>query len=367
MSDTTSAPAPAPSGDAGATAPPANTQPSISISEAGRILNQQRRKDGGEPPAAAEPGRRPSANEMAQQAKEEAATAPPAAAPPTKAATGLSAMERALGVPGVAAPEGAPAAAPPAADAGAAFEVEIEGQRLRTADDVREFARRKQADYTQKTQEIAQQRQALQQQQQALATVLPYIQPELARLADTLQRGEGAQMPDPALAETDPTRYVRERAAYDAAVAEQQRLGNLTLLQQQAHARALEQQVATANEQLAAEFPFWANPQERLQAQQQIVEWATTKGGFTKDELRGLADARQLRAMMKAAMFDRWVEGAKTAAPAPQLQAPVRGSPPPAPPTVRVQQAMERFDQKADIRNATALLSARRATNGQAR
>ena len=364
----TSAPAPAPagSGDAGSAAPPPASQPSISISEAGRLLRQQRRANGeGEPAAPPAPERRPSANEAIQQAKD-AATKPAdgaAPGPATKAAPGgLSAMERALGVPGVAPPDGAaPTPAPTPANGAAIPAIEIEGQQLKTLDELREFALRKSADYTQKTQELAQQRQAVAAQQQALATVLPYIQPELQRLAEQLQRAEQSQMPDPALAHTDPTAYVQQRAAYDAAVAEQQRLGNLTVLQQQAHQRAMEQQVAQANEQLAAEFPFWADPVERRDAQEKIKDWALTKGGFTMKELEGLADARYLKAMMKARAYDHWVEGARTTAPAPQLQAPPRGSPPPTPPTARVQDAQQRFEAKPDFRSGAALLGAMRA------
>ncbi len=272
-------------------------------------------------------------------------------------------MERALGVPGDgAAPEGQPTTPPPAAGP----LVEIEGQSYTQAQ-LREYVL-KASDYTQKTQQLAQERNAFQQQHQqlqaqqaALAQVLPYIQPELARLAEQLQRAEASQMPDPSLAHTDPTAYVQQRAAYDAAVAEQQRLGSLTALQQQAHARAMEQQVAQSNEQLAREFPFWADPQERLQAQQQIVDWAVNKGGFSRDELRGLSDHRQLKTMMKAALFDRWVEGAKTSAPPQQLNAPPRGAPPPTPPTARLAEAQGRFDEKPDWRSAVALLGARRA------
>ena len=147
----------------------------------------------------------------AQKAAEAAAPAPAPAAP----AEGLTALERALGVPGT-----------PRRRRGAthrrrsARRIEIEGQRYTTAQ-LRE-AVLKVADYTQKTQELAQQRQAVQAQQEAFATVLPFLQPELQRLAQVV--GNAPPMPDPALAQTDPTRYVQERAQYDAAMAEQQRL-----------------------------------------------------------------------------------------------------------------------------------------------
>jgi hypothetical protein len=360
MSESTSAPAAPASTDSGpAIGPAPASQPAISVSEAARLLSSQRRKEG-DAPAAAPTDRRPSPNEMTAKAAD-AAPASDQAKPgetrqnPTKAAdTGLSAMERALGVPG-----GTPAPESTTADAGI---IEIEGQRLRTLDEVREFARRKSADYTTKTQEIAQQRQALQAQQEALATVLPYIQPELARLAQLVQ---GTNKPDPQLLETDPSRYLRERAAWEQALDEQNRLGGLTQLQQQAQQRAMEQQVNTANEQLAKEFPtFWADPVERGKAQQEIVAWATTKGGFSRDELRGLTNPNHLKTMMKAMQYDKWVDGAKTTAPA-QLRAPVRGAPPPPAPTERVSVAEQTFDTRPNIRNAAQLLAARRA-NGSA-
>ena len=84
----------------------------------------------------------------------------------------------------------------------------------------------------------------------------------------------------------------------------------------------------------------------------------------SRDELRGLTSPHHLKAMMKASMFDRWVEGAKTSAPQPRLQAPVRGAAPPPAPTERIQVAEQSFDQKPNVRNAAALLAARRGSNG---
>jgi hypothetical protein len=265
-----------------------------------------------------------------------------------------SALERALGVqPPGSAPEAAPA------DPNDTAIIEIEGQRLKTLDEVREFARKKSAHFTQQMQAVNERDRQVKAQQEALATVLPYIQPELARLAQIVQ--QAPPRPDPALANTDPGRYVQERAVYEAAMEEQQRLGNLTQLQQQAANRAMEQQVAAANEQLAKEIDGWADPRERAQLQQEIVDWATTKGGFSKDELRGLASPHHLMTMMKAAMYDNMVSGARSTAPPQRLQAPVRGAPPPPAPTERVQQAEQAFGDRANIRTAAALLAARRA------
>ena len=106
MSETTSAPAapaaaPAPSSDTGPViGPPPSSQPALTVSEAGRLLSQQRRQAAGNETASPEVAtRKPSPQSMvdgtAQKAAEAAAPAPAPAAP----AEGLTALERALGVP----------------------------------------------------------------------------------------------------------------------------------------------------------------------------------------------------------------------------------------------------------------------------
>ena len=272
-------------------------------------------------------------------------------------------MEKALGVPPTAPPSQEQPQSQPQTPQNALSALEIDGKHY-SQTELRE-AVLKSTDYTRKTQELAQQRQQLEAQQRALAEVLPHIQPELMRLQEMVQNPP--QPPDPRLIETNQQQYLRDRAAYEHAMAEQQRLFSLNTLQGQAQQRALEQQVAAANEQLVKELPFWADPKQRLEAQQQIVEWATSKGGFSRDELRGLSSPHHLKTMMKAAMFDRWVEGAKTSAP-PSQPPPARGVAPPPAPSERVSQAMEAFQAKPDARSGAALIAARRAAmNGGAR
>jgi hypothetical protein len=250
----------------------------------------------------------------------------------------------------------------PAADTAAS--IEIEGQRYTQAQIA--AAVRQAADYTQKTQALAEQHRQIQAQQQALAAVLPYIQPELAKLHELV--GAQAQKPDIGLMQSDPQRYFTELHRYEQVRAEQERLGGLTRIQAEAAERAMAQQVAAGNEQLAREFPFWADAKERAAAQQQIVEWATAKGGFSRDELRGLTDKRALVLMMKAMQFDKWVSGTRTSAPAQTTRAPVRGTAPPPAPTERVSVANEAFEAKPSVRSGAALLAARRANmNGAGR
>jgi hypothetical protein len=356
MSETTSAPA-APAAPAAApeSAPPPDSQPAISVSEAARLLNQQRRQGQPPPPAPVRrdsppttPAPRPSGQQAAPNGQQApAAPTPPAPAP--AAPDGADTMARALGLPDGAAPP-VPSEQPRQDAPG----IEVDGRRL-SHDEVRRAVAAA-TDYTQKTQALARERQALEQQQQALATVLPYLQPELARIQ---QQIAGVPRPDAALIESNPQEYLRQRAAYEAAADEQGRLGQLTQVQQEAAQRALAEQVQRGNEELAKEFPQWADPQIRAEWQRQISEWAMGKAGFNRQELSRLADHRQLKVMMKAYQWDRMMDGARTGAPI--QSAPPRGVAPPPAPAQRVSDAESAFEARPNFRNAAALLGARRA------
>jgi hypothetical protein len=274
-------------------------------------------------------------------------------------------IAKALGLDQGASPA-APDGAAPAADAAGDGVFTIDGHRV-TAAQIR-TAMGQAADYTRKTQELAQQRQQLQQQAEALATVLPHIQPELAKLGQQLQ---GAAPPDPSMIDTDPQGYLRQFAAYQAATAEQQRLGTLTQLQQQAYERSMSQQVEAGIKLLSEKYEFWRDDAQRATVQRDIARWAEAKGGYTRQELQGLSDPRHVESMMKAMMWDRMVEGAKTRAPQPVQTAQVRGVRPPPAPAAQVQAMEQQFEAAPNARNAAALLSARRSaaagSNGSGR
>lgn len=328
--DAGAAPAPAIPDGAPASLPPPNTQEGISISEAARLLRNQRRTpqqgQGGQPPAQASP--ESIADAMAKALGETPAEAQPGEQPP-------------------------PAEVPRG--------VEIDGRRWDEGELRRQLSLA--ADYTQKTQALAEQQRQLQGQAEALAQMLPHIGPELAKLQQTL---EGVQPPDESLITTDPQLYLHQQHAYHQALREQQRLLQLSAMQTQAQQQALARKVAEANDVLAKEFPsFWADPTTREAAQKEIVAWARTKGGYKDSELIGLADARHVVTMIKAMAYDRMREGTRTSAPMPTLAAPARGAPPPPPQHAAVQQAEATFNEKPNIRNAAALLTARgRTSNG---
>ena len=355
MSDSNSAPAAAPAETPAPSSPAPATQDAISISEAGRLLAKQRTEQRGQ--QGDQPGQPPRQGEPSRQ--RDAAAAPDAAKPAGK--DGPSAaddMAKALGLPDGAAP-------PPSAvgQAEPAPALELDGQRY-TQEQMR-TALAHARDYTKKTQELADGRRQLESQQQALAQVLPLLQNELATLS---QRVQGIPPPDAALIDSDPQTYLRQRAAYEQAQMEQQRLGELTALQQQAQARAMTEQVERSNSELAKLYPQWNDPATRAQWQQEIAAWAQEKGGFSRQELHSLTDHRYLQAMMKAMQFDRLVGGVRTQAPPQAYTVPARGVPPPPAPAEQVSRAEDAFGSRPNVRNAALLLGARRSNaNGSGR
>jgi hypothetical protein len=338
-------------------APAPASQESISLSDAGRLLARRRQEAAreaqgqGQPTARLNPSPAPAGPPGQLTAPVESKPAAPAT--PTDS---YDTIAKALGLQEGVQPPAPVDGAAPAAETPADGVYTIDGHRV-TAAQIR-TAMGQAADYTRKTQELAQQRQQLQQQAEALATVLPHIQPELAKLGERLQ---GAAPPDPSLIETDPQGYLRQFAAYQQATAEQQRLGSLTQLQQQAYERAMSQQVEAGNKMLSEKYEFWRDDASRSAVQRDIAKWAESKGGYTRQELQGLSDPRHVESMMKAMMFDRMVEGAKTRAPQPVQTAQVRGVRPPPAAAAQVQQAEQAFEARPNARNAAALLSARRS------
>jgi hypothetical protein len=338
-------------------APAPASQESISLSDAGRLLARRRQEAAreaqgqGQPTARLNPSPAPAGPPGQLTAPVESKPAAPAT--PTDS---YDTIAKALGLQEGVQPPAPVDGAAPAAETPADGVYTIDGHRV-TAAQIR-TAMGQAADYTRKTQELAQQRAQLQQQAEALATVLPHIQPELAKLGERLQ---GATPPDPSLIESDPQGYLRQFAAYQQATAEQQRLGSLTQLQQQAFERAMTQQVEAGNKMLSEKYEFWRDDASRSAVQRDIAKWAESKGGYTRQELQGLSDPRHVESMMKAMMFDRMVEGAKTTAPKPVQTAQVRGVRPPPAAAAQVQAAEQAFEARPNARNAAALLSARRS------
>lgn len=335
MSETTG---PAPTGtDAGAVTSAADTtQAALSVSDAARVLRNQRRAQASQPVG------------IGHNSGEAPPPLPPAE-PKADEPKGVAALEAALGLPpGEVSHETTEAPAPEA--------LELDGRRW-SHDAIREQIRLA-ADYTQKTQALAQQTRELQAQQQALGNFLQHLQPEIEALS---RRVADVPRPDPALRATDPATYWDQWAQWQDSQAELQRMAQVNAIQMQARDAAMQQAVAQANAELARKYPFWSDPVQRREIQQDVVNWARTQG-YTDAELQQLTNARYLETLIKARFYDKHVEGLRTRAPTPTVQpTAVRGAAPPPPPAARVSAAQEAFEASPSINAGAALIGARRA------
>lgn len=371
MSETTGPVSPAaPTTESGDYAPAPDTRPELSVSDAARMLRNARRAQAA--PQQALPGMEQPAgyghnSGEAPPAQPQSASNRPAIdqQSATPQPGGMSALERALGLDRGDAPDNPDGVSRETQDSTAAqsqptalpSEIEIEGQRLRSLDEVRAFVERKTQDYTQKTQALAQQARQLQAQQQALAAALPLIQPEIEALQRRLTE---APRPDPMLRQTDPAAYWDQLANWQDAQIEHQRVLAIQTHQAQAREAAVAQAVEQANHELAQKYPFWSDPAQRREIQQDIITWARTQG-YTDQELQGLTSAKYLETLFKAHLYDKYQTRIRPQAPQPAVGHAPRGAAPPPPPAARVREATEAFNERPSVANAAALIGARRA------
>ena len=358
MSETTGTASPAAPTDTSSSdyAPAPDTRPELNISDAARMLRNARRAQ------AAPQGELPGIGHNSGEARAELARSSGAQAPAQAPQPGgVSALERALGldrgdVPDN--PDGSVSRETPQTPEQTQAAIELEGRRYTQAELA--AAVRQAQDYTQKTQQLSAQARELQAQQQALAQFLPYIQPEVEALQRRLAE---APRPDPQLRQSDPAAYWDQLANWQDAQIEHQRVLAIQTHQAQAREAAVAQAVEAANHELAQKYPFWSDPQQRREIQQDIISWARTQG-YTDQELHGLTSAKYLETLFKASLYDRYQSRIRPQATQPAVGHAPRGTAPPPPPAARVREAADAFDQRPTVANAAALIGARRAPRG---
>lgn len=209
----------------------------------------------------------------------------------------------------------------------------------------------RQQDYTRKSQEIAQTRRALEADLQRIEGITQAFVDHLSAMVP--------QQPDPALALRDPNAYVRQKAQYDAAMAQVQKLIEIGNTPKQIKG-ALEQQdtqqrLAEENAKLAERFPHVANPEGRQKFFAAAAD-AAQAAGFTMDDLKGVSDHRLF-------VLAHWAnEGMKAAKARETAKAKVANVPPAAPrkpgqpaQTTRDAQAMRKFKAEPTLRNAAKI------------
>ncbi len=116
------------------------------------------------------------------------------------------------------------------------------------------------------------------------------------------------KLPDPKLAETDPVKYMKERARFDAeAMKWQQQQAQIAALQsRQVELTQAERQQRLAEnaERLKAEIPEFADPQKSEALRRDLLKFGKDYG-YSETELLSVDDARAIKVLHKAMQWDR--------------------------------------------------------------
>lgn len=217
---------------------------------------------------------------------------------------------------------------------------------------------RKAADYTRKAQQLADLNRQVTERAEAIDRMLPVLVPEIERQIAALDAQLGQVIDWDALARSDPAEYVRQDALFKKAQAERQRLADLNAIQAQESQAANDRRLAEGHAQLAKALPGWDNPQTRGKLQSEMIRWGR-QVGFSDQELSGIYEPRHITTLFKAMAFDRMMSNVKTdAPPVPNVQR--RGTPPPPSRERPVTDAEKRFSESHSMRDAVAVLNARR-------
>lgn len=209
----------------------------------------------------------------------------------------------------------------------------------------------RQADYTRKSQEVANTRKALEADLQRIEGITQAFVDHLSSMVPA--------QPDSALALRDPNAYVRQKAQYDAAMAQVQKLIELgnqpKQIKEALEGKDTQERLAQENAMLAERFPQVATKEGRQKFFASAAE-AATAAGFSMDELQGITDHRLFA-------LAHWAnEGMKAAKARETAKAKTANVPPVAPrkpgqpaQTNRSSEAMRKFKAEPTLRNAAKL------------
>jgi len=235
------------------------------------------------------------------------------------------------------------------------FPVMVDGQEeLKTLDELKE-SYSGQAKIRKDIWQNAQTRKQLEQAAQAMMNQ----QEELLQLRQRIEQGgfkAPPQAPDRRLLDTDPTKYMRQRAEYEDQVAEFQR--EQAQFQQMAERKAAyerhqqQQEMAEQFEVLKQRIPEMADEKTAPEFAKKLMN-AGTEFGFSADELSGITDARALYVLSKAVKMIELEkkQGTKKAPPKPtrtvKAKAPKKHAP-----DAKAKAAKARFQRTGSISDA---------------
>jgi hypothetical protein len=174
-------------------------------------------------------------------------------------------------------------------------EIEYEGKKHRVPKELKDAFMRN-ADYTQKTQQVAEARKTVEsswREAQQTAQQLAQAQQALTQFAQSVV----GSPPDLSLAQQDPQSYLVQKGLYEQRMAQMSQLfeqghqitQQQQMLQQRAHAEFLREQ----GEKMLQAMPELRSEKSRAEFRSAAVELGS-KYGFSADEVAGIADHRML-------------------------------------------------------------------------
>ena len=193
-----------------------------------------------------------------------------------------------------------------------------------TQDAATDAAKRYQADYTRKTQEVAEIRKSLEARQQRLDAVVQQGEALAAALSEEFQ-ADFKDVNWGELAANDPAEYVRKQHAMTMRQGKLQaalyRLNEARQAQAQANQQTTQERLKQEQASLIEHLPEWKDA-KRYAAESAEVSEYLTQAGYQPDEVSGVTDHRAVILARKAMLYDRMV------AKAPKPQAVPKAPPP---------------------------------------
>lgn len=185
-------------------------------------------------------------------------------------------------------------------------EWEAGGKKIRVKRSELRAGYMKDADYRQKTAELADQRRAVEQHAQAIQQERQQAANQLDVYLQALHRELIGTQPDQSLIESDPQEYLRQNALHQQRTAQFQ--------QALQHRQALAGRMSADEQRQRAEWqqgeakklqqalPTWSDPKVRERESAEIAEYLGGMG-YTQDEMGELVDSRALLVARDAAMY----------------------------------------------------------------
>jgi hypothetical protein len=237
------------------------------------------------------------------------------------------------------------------------FTVKIDGKNVRVTRDELLAGYQRNADYTQKTQQLAEYRRELEQHLAAASAE----RAQYAQMLGLLQQQLAQNSPDQALEairRTDPAEYAARRLDLErqrAWLAQEQM--RMAAIQQAEHERSYTAHINEEAQKLLNAVPEWKDAQRRKQELDALREFAESRG-YSADEINNVTDHRAILILREAYKLDQARKKAKQQPP-PQVRgtaAPGTAQPQGASGSKRAEEARQRLAKTGSIDDAAAYI-----------